>query len=277
MSDEMQHDAAAVVTEQSGDAQVDSVATEASATATDAAASSQPAEKSEDRSWQSRYDRLSQSVSKELLGYVNQYGGGQNIVGFLKQFESVLGHPVVGPIAQQLLKTGNVELPKPKNEWDETPAEDPWKPQFNSLLAELQSVKQELTSMKTQSGMQKITSHTAQFLKEYPLDDSERARFTAAMDERLGSLATTPAGASLLNSMDYRSFKSLALPEIEEDIERIVARKAAKNRTSVVQKATDAPAIGANGQEKRPNGSLPSNPEQLKRQVREAFMRAMNS
>jgi hypothetical protein len=277
MSEEMQHDAAAVSEVQSGDAPVVTPENEASATATDAAASSQPAEKSEDRSWQSRYDRLIGVVSKDLLGYAQQYGGGQNIVNFLKQFETVLGHPTIGPLAQQLLKTGNVELPKSKNEWDETPAEDPWKPQFNSLLAELQSVKQELTSMKTQNGMQKITSHTAQFLKEYPLDDSERARFTAAMDERLGSLATTPAGASLLNSMDYRSFKSLALPEIEEDIERIVARKAAKNRTQVVQRATDAPAVGANGQEKRPNGALPQNPEQLKRQVREAFLRAMNS
>lgn len=269
MSDDTQQDDAVVqAADQSGDAPVGEAAAQDSSVAAIAAASAQP-NVDEDKSWQRKHDRLLNEI-KPLLGYSKQYGA-ENTAGFLKQFESVLGHPVLGPLAQQLLKTGNVELPKAKNEWDEPVQEPEWKSALNPLLSELQSVKNELTSLKSQSGMQKITQHTAQFLKDFDLSGEERARFAASMEEKLASLTTNPNGASILQNMDYRTFKSIAMPEIEEDLPRIYARKASKERAAVVAKATDAPGQPASGKETKPNGPLPKSVEELRRSVARAF------
>jgi hypothetical protein len=272
MSDDTQQDDAVVQTsDQSGDAPVVDSAAQDSSVAAVAAATAQPTTIDEDKSWQRRYDRLTNEISTDLIGYAKTYGGGRNIVGFLKQFESLLGNPTLGPLAQQFLKTGSVELPKPKNEWDEPAQEPEWKAALNPLLAELQNVRQELTAMKTQTGMAKVTQHTAQFLKDYPLSESERAQFAAAMEEKLASFATNANGASILQGMDYRTFKAIALPEIEEHIEQIVARKASRNKAAVVQKATDAPGLAAAGKETKPNGPLPKSVEELRRSVQKAF------
>ncbi len=278
MSEEMQQDTAAVVpSNESGDAPVVSTDDQnVSAAAEVVAATAQPKPEIEDRSWQSRYDRLKQEVSDELVGYARTYGGGKNIVGFLKQFEQVLGHPDVGPLAQQLLKTGRVEFPKaqPANEWDEPQAEPEWKPLVSSALQELQAVKQELTEFKTRQGMTAITDHTKKFLSEYPMDDQERALFNDYMGQQWSTLSANPNGSSILSKMDYTTFRTLALPGIEEFRSKIEARRMAKSRGQLAQKATDAPAQAPAASEKRPNGAMPQNAEQLRRQVQQAFAAA---
>lgn len=278
MSEEMQQDTAAISQpNESGDAPVESAADQnVSAAADVVAATATPEAKVEDRTWQSRHDRLVQEVSTDLIGYARTYGGGKNIVGFLKQFEQVLGHPDIGPLAQQYLKTGKVELPKaqPTNEWDEPQAEPEWKPLVSSALAELQSVKQELNEFKTRQGMSAITEHTKKFLSEYPMDDQERAQFNDYMGQQWGTLSANPNGAGILSKMDYSTFRTLALPGIEDFRSKIEARRMAKSRGQLAQKATDAPAQATAGNEKRPNGAPPQNAEQLRRQVQQAFAAA---
>jgi len=265
MSDETQNESAPAETE-SGDAPVTETQTqETTATASAAATTTE-----DDKSWQRRHDRLLQEI-KPILGYTKSYGA-DGVAGFLKQFETALGNPTLGPLIQQLLKTGSVELPKPKtNEWDEPVQEPEWKSAMNPLLSELQTVRQELTAMKAQTGMARVTNHTAQFLKEWPLSDTERAHFASAMEEKLASFTNNPNGASILQNMDYRTFEAIALPEIKDSIRDIVRRQASSERTQAAAKATDAPGINVVGKEIKPNGAPPKSVEELRRSVIKAF------
>lgn len=277
MSDEMQPDAAVDSTAQSGDAPVEGVQNpEASAAATDAAAPAQDQTKNEDRSWQSRYDRLQQEIGRELLGYTKAFGGGNQIVGFLKQLETLVGNPTLGPIVQNFLKTGQVDLPKPKtNEWDEPVQEPDWRNPINSVLTEIQTLKQELNGFKQRQGMSAITEHTKKFLNDYPMSDEERAQFSEYMESQWGTLSANPNGASVLSNMDYDTYETLAYRGVKPFLDKIYARKLQKQRSQNVQKATDAPAQAPVATEKKPNGAMPQNAEQLRRQVRAAFERAM--
>jgi hypothetical protein len=265
MSDEQQPVAAEAVQDTSGAASVETAQAEGSSAAEGTAANAQEI----DKSWQSRHDRLLSEIG-EARAYIKAYGG-NGVAGFLKQFESVLGNPTLGPLVQQLLKTGSVEFPKPKNEWEEPVQEPEWKSAMNPLLQELQSLKGEITSLRSQSGMQRITQHTQAFLKEYPLTDEERALFASAVDEKLSSFATNANGAAILQNMDYKTYKSIALPEIEDHLERILARKTAKAKAQVAQKATDAPGMASGAKEIKPNGPAPRSVEELRRNVRKAF------
>ncbi len=229
----------------------------------------------EERSWQGRYDRLQAAVSKDLLGYVNTYGGGQNVVGFLKQFESLLGNQTLGPIVQTFLKTGQVEMPKPKNDWEAETTDDPWKQPLNSVLAELQQVKQNLTDIQRSQGMNAVSDYTKRFLAEYPLDETEKATFGEHMDQKLSALTATPNGSALLKNLDYQTFKSLALPGIESSLDNIIRRRQEKARSNAAARATDAPGRTAGNGNERTAPTMPTNAQQHAKQVREAFRRAM--
>jgi hypothetical protein len=269
----------AEATNQSGDAQVDAgTATETTTAVTEqqGAATTTADATAADRSWQGRYDRLQSQVSKDLLGYVQTYGGGQNIVGFLKQFESLIGHQTLGPVVQGFLKTGQVELPKQKqaNEWDEPAADEPWKQPMNSLLAELQQVRTSLNEVHRSQGMNAISDYTKRFAAEYPMDEHEKAQFSEHMDAKLAQLAASPTGPTLLKNIDYSTFKSIALPGIEESLDAIIRRRQEKARGNAAARATDAPGRVANGNE-RQTLAVPMNSQQHAQQVREAFRRAM--
>lgn len=277
MLEEMQQDTAATPgATQSGDVPVvETSDQEVSAAAEVAVATAQPETKVEDRSWQSRYDRLQQEVGRDLLGYARSLGGGDKVVGFLKELEGMLGHSELGPIVQNFIATKQFSAPKPKNEWDEPDQEPEWKNPIKSVLAELQTVKSELTGFKQQKGADMIRDHTKKFLSEMPMSDPERALFSDYMDSQFGTLSANPQGAGLLSSMNYQTFKTLALPGVEEFRDKIEARRIAKTRGQLAQKATDAPAQASAGKETRPNGPLPSSTAQLKESVRRAFMEAM--
>lgn len=276
MSDEIQPGAADPTMAQSGDAPVGGAqGQEAPAPATEAAAPANTPQV-EDRSWQSRYDRLQQEIGRDLQGYVKAFGGGNQIVGFLKQLETLVGNPTLGPIVQNFLKTGQVDLPKPKtNDWDEPVQEPEWKNPINSVLAEIQNLKQELNGFKQRQGMAAITDHTKRFMAEYPMSDDETAQFREYMDSQWGTLAANPNGASVLSNMDWDTYETLAMRGVKPFLDKIYGRRLQKTRSQNVQKATDAPAQTPVATEKRPNGAAPQSVEQLRQQVRAAFTRAM--
>jgi hypothetical protein len=231
----------------------------------------------EERGFQSRFNRLNDSI-KPLKAYIDNpaLGGAKGVATILANTERIWSDPELASVLQTFLTTGKKEFPKPARtaqsfdtfeDAEETP---PWKAELEKRDAEINGLKQMLNGVARDAGMRSITDHTAKFRREYPMTADEQARFEEAMDARIDRLASTPQGVQVLRSMTWDDYRSIALPAIEDFRDAISERKRNQQRAANAQRATDAPGIGTGGDESQTE-PMPRNRAELKERAKRAL------
>lgn len=234
----------------------------------------------EAKSWQGRYDKtLARFEGMEDVLEKHKIDG-QQAATALDQYDLVLKDPTVGPLVNELLRTGKVDMPTSKTteEIADERLERPWlkdlEERVGPMLEENRMLKAQLEGVQRNTGSQAVEKQVSRFLTEYPLTDEQTREFKEDVKKWMSNV-NSPQGLAMLQNMTWEAFQAMGVPMIEKWRSEIEVRRTETKRQGLQAMATDAPSrVLTTGAEPTAHGPVARNKQQVIANAQAAAARA---
>ena len=182
---------------------------------------------------------------KELDQVVDALGGSEVLLGHLRRLNTLVSNPAMRHNIEEFERTGQVSS-RSNSRADTMPddeIEEPWTSDLQRNQQEVASLRAELNSLRGERGVEKVQGFFKTFYDEFPLADDARQQLSEGLQEQAKKWAVDPNGLNVLKSMDYQTFRALALGKLtKEQLWTARAREEEIRRGARSAAATDSPS-----------------------------------
>ena len=182
---------------------------------------------------------------KDLEQIVDAVGGSEQLLGHLRRLNTLVSNPDMRGAIERFEQTGQLSA-KPSKDADDDDAdeiEEPWTRDLSKSQQEVAALRAELNALRGERGVEKVQGFFKTFYDEFPLADDSRTKLAEQLEKQARQWAGDAQGLNVLKSMDYQTFRALALGKLTKDeIWAARTREDELRRGAKASAATDVPS-----------------------------------